>query len=153
MTIRNKVAAMSAAGMISLICAFEGFVPDAYRPTSNDVLTIGFGHTAGVKDGDEVTVAEGLSLLQRDLSVYEDAVRRCITVDMTQGQFDAFTSLAYNIGVVEFCRSTVAKRMNAGDAAGACDAITMWNKQAGKVLNGLTRRREAEKAWCSKAFS
>ena len=150
--IKRRVMAMSAAGMLSLICAYEGFSPVAYMPTSADVLTIGFGHTSGVKEGDRVTVAEGLSLLQRDLSVYEEAVNRCVTVEMTQGQFDAFTSLAYNIGTGAFCRSTVVKRMNNGDDTGACDAITMWVKQGGKTLRGLVRRREEESRWCSTAY-
>jgi lysozyme len=63
-------------------------------------------------------------------------------------EFSAYVSLTYNIGEAAFCKSTIAKRLKAGDYAGACYGILAWNKQAGKVLNGLVKRRQQEYETC-----
>jgi lysozyme len=67
---------------------------------------------------------------------------------LTDGQKTAFVDAAYNIGVAAFCRSSMARRANAGDMAGACDALLLWNKVDGREVAGLTRRRQAERALC-----
>lgn len=71
-----------------------------------------------------------------------------MTVPLTQGEFDAYVSLTYNIGAGAFCKSTLVKRLNAGDYAGACAEIKRWDKMGGKVLRGLTARREREYQMC-----
>jgi len=139
----------SKAGL-DLIKKWEGCRLTAYRD-SVGVLTIGYGLTsaAGI-----IRVTEGLAITQKQaddylvaaLAKYEDAVNKAITRTMTQAQFDAFVSLCYNIGPGAFAGSTAVKRFNAGDIAGAADAILMWNKAGGKVLKGLENRRADERA-------
>ena len=126
----------------------EGFRDKAYLPTPDDTLTIGFGSTKGVKAGDTITPERALVRLLEDAGTFEQAVKRCAPVPMHPHEFAAFVSLTYNIGQGAFCKSTVAKRLNAGDYTGACEAILMWDKQAGKTLRGLTIRRKAERNQC-----
>jgi hypothetical protein len=73
-------------------------------------------------------------------------VSRLVKVGLTQGQFDALVSFTYNLGARSLSTSTLLRKLNAGDYAGAADEFLRWNKAGGKVLNGLTRRREAERA-------
>lgn len=138
--------ALSAAGLIG-ITQYEGFRSNAYNDGTG-VTTIGFGSTAGVKPGDTVTVERALVLALRDANHHGEAVKRCVKVPLYQHEFDAYTSLAYNIGPTAFCNSTAVKRLNAGDYAGACVAIEKFNKAGGKVLRGLVKRRAAERAMC-----
>jgi lysozyme len=143
---RGIVAGLSASALIGL-ALFEGFSGTAYDDGVG-VQTIGFGTTEGVKPGDRITVERALVRLGADVGKYAEAVKRCAPVPMHQYEFDAAVQLSYNIGVGAFCGSTVAKRFNAGDYSGACDAFLMWNKAGGKVLRGLVKRREAERRLC-----
>ena len=138
---------LSAATLVG-IALHEGYSQKAYLPTPNDVQTIGFGTTKGVKAGDTITPERALVRLLEDAGTFEQAVKRCAPVPMHPHEFSAFVSLTYNIGPGAFCRSTVAKHLNAGDYTGACDAILMWDKQAGKTLRGLTIRRKKERDQC-----
>lgn len=149
MNARLKIAtlSLSAATLVSM-AMHEGFRDKAYLPTPDDTLTIGFGSTKGVKAGDTITPERALVRLLEDAGTFEQAVKRCAPVPMHPHEFSAFVSLTYNIGPGAFCRSTVAKRLNAGDYTGACDAILMWDKQAGKTLRGLTIRRKKERDQC-----
>lgn len=139
--------ALSAAGLIGL-ANYEGFKDKAYIPVEGDVATIGFGETKGVKLGDTTTPVRALIRLGQSVTGYEQAVKGCVSVPMHQHEYDAFVSLAYNIGGEAFCSSTVAKRLNAGNYAGACDAILMWDKFKGRPLAGLTKRRQTERQQC-----
>ncbi|EAA7932780.1 lysozyme, partial [Salmonella enterica subsp. enterica] len=85
-------------------------------------------------------------LLKTGLVGYESDVSRLVKVRLTQGQFDALVSFAYNLGARTLSTSTLLRKLNAGDYAGAADEFLCWNKAGGKVLKGLTRRREAERA-------
>jgi lysozyme len=138
-----------AASTLVGIAVHEGYREEAYIPVPGDVPTIGFGSTKNVHMGDKTTPERSLvRLLEEVDSVYAQGVRRCITAPMYQYEFAASVSLAYNIGVNAFCGSTVAKRFNAEDYAGACAAFDMWNKQGGRVLSGLVKRRTEERAIC-----
>lgn len=149
MNARLKIAtlSLSAATLVSM-AMHEGFRDKAYLPTPDDTLTIGFGSTKGVKAGDTITPERALVRLLEDAGTFEQAVKRCAPVPMHPHEFSAFVSLTYNIGPGAFCRSTVAKRLVAGDYESACEAILMWDKQAGKTLRGLTIRRKAERDQC-----
>jgi lysozyme len=68
-------------------------------------------------------------------------------------QLAASVSLAYNIGTTAFCRSTVARRFNAGQWKAGCDAFLMWDRAGGRKVRGLTRRREAERAICLRGLT
>ena len=149
---RKPIAALvlSAAAVVG-ISKFEGFRPSAYLPTPDDVPTIGYGTTEGVRMGDTITQERALVRLGNDADKFARAVKRCAPVPMFQNEFDAYTSLTYNIGEGAFCSSTIAKRLKAGDYAGACRGILAWDKQAGKQLKGLTNRRQAEYKLCTQS--
>ncbi|HZP77520.1 MAG TPA: lysozyme [Pseudolabrys sp.] len=112
--------------------AREGVRLKAYRD-SVGVLTIGVGHTSSagppeVTPGLTITQAECDEIFALDLVKYETAVNSAVKVPLSQNQFDACVSLCYNIGPSGFSRSTVAKRINSVDMAGAADAFLMWSK-------------------------
>lgn len=138
---------LTAAGLIS-IATWEGFKGEAYIPVPGDVPTIGFGSTEGVKLGDTISVPDALNRLEKDVRAAEDAVRSCVTVPLTQGEMDAYTSLAFNIGGRAFCDSTLVKKLNAGDYRGACEEIKRWHFAGGKSLKGLVDRRASEYRRC-----
>lgn len=138
--------AVSAASLVA-IATYEGYRGDAYKD-SVGVPTIGYGETVGVKMGDRTTPERALVTLLSSANRHADAIRPCIHVPLHQHEFDAYVSLAYNIGAGNFCRSTLVKKLNAKDYAGACEEIRRWNKAGGKVLPGLVKRREAEYRMC-----
>ncbi len=110
------------------------------------VPTIGFGCTDGVKLGMVWTEAEAEAALMREISKFEDAVNRNVTVEINQNEFDAMVSLSYNIGAAAFARSSVLRRLNKGDRSGAARAFHLWNRGGGRVLPGLVARRAREAA-------
>lgn len=146
---RMSVAALtlSAAGFVGL-ALHEGYTDRAVIPVPGDVPTIGFGTTGGVKLGDRTTPPAALSRALRDVEKFEGAIKQCVTVPLHQHEYDAYTSLAYNIGTGAFCGSTLVRKLNAGDYAGACAEISRWDKFQGKPLRGLTIRRAEERAKC-----
>lgn len=117
----------------------------AYLPTPDDVWTIGWGHTHGVREGDTCAVAQAMEWLEEDLADTAAAVNRLVTAPLTQCQFDALMSLVYNIGEGNFATSTLLRLLNAEDYTGAADQFLRWNHQHGVVLAGLTARRAHER--------
>ena len=146
---RRAVAALtlSAAGLVSLLQS-EGYTSRAVIPIKGDVPTIGFGTTAGVKMGDTITPQVAVSRALSDVSKFEGALKRCVKVPLTQGEYDAYLSLSYNIGSGAFCGSTLVRKLNAGDYAGACEQVLVWDKAGGRRVQGLTARRHREYAQC-----
>lgn len=137
----------SRAG-IDLIKEFEGLRLEAYLCPA-DVWTIGYGHTSSagepfVTRGMKITAAEAERILARDLRVYEAGVLRLVKVEITQNQFDALVSFAYNCGVGALAKSTLLKRLNAGRADAVPAELMKWTKSGGRELPGLVRRRRAE---------
>ena len=128
----------------ALIQSFEQCRLRAYLPTPDDVWTCGWGSTQGVTEDTEWTQEEADARFEDDLAVYEKCVEESVDVELTQAKFDACVSLAFNIGRKAFKDSTLCRLLNAGDYEGAKAQFSRWNKQAGKVVNGLTRRRAAE---------
>lgn len=146
---------LSDAGL-SLIISSEGKLKAlgdgryiAYRCPAN-VWTIYTGCTVGVKEGMIVTEDEGKAMFRAELEKHEAAVRRLVTVDMTQGQFDALVSFSYNVGSGALEGSGLLKKLNKGDYAGACKEFAKWDKARVKgkmtALRGLTIRRANEAA-------
>ena len=139
----------TAANGIELIKSFEGLRLTAYKCPAG-VWTIGYGYT-GLVDGKlitsgmTITAAKATELLKKDLASFEAAVNGCVTAPITQNMFDALVSFAFNVGAGALRRSTLLKKLNAKDYSGAADELPKWNKAGGKVLNGLVRRRMAEK--------
>jgi lysozyme len=116
----------------STLALREGVRLKAYYD-SVGVLTIGVGHTskAGpptVTPGLIITQAECDAIFAHDLVQYENAVNDAVKVPVSQSSFDAMVSFCFNVGPASFARSTIVKRLNAGDVTGAADAFLLWNK-------------------------
>ena len=156
MDTRQRIAAgaliVSLAGVAG-IAGWEGYTDRAIIPIPGDVPTIGHGTTVypdgtPVKLGDKTTRKQAVEFMRHDLDVFEQGVRRCVKVPLTQNEYDAYVSLTYNIGVGAFCGSTLLRILNTGNYSAACAQISRWNRAQGKVVNGLTNRREAERKTC-----
>lgn len=135
---------------LDLIASFEGTRLQSYDDGVG-VWTIGIGTTVypngvKVKKGDTCTLEQAKSYFAHDLKRFEASVNNLVKVPLSQNQFDALVSLVYNIGSGNFGSSTLLKKLNAKDYQGAADQFQQWNKGGGKVLKGLVRRREAERA-------
>ena len=128
---------------LALIKKFEGLELEAYRCAAG-VLTIGYGHTKGVTEGQKITKAEADELLVHELVEYEKAVNDAVTISIDQCMFDALLSRTYKLGPSNLNASTMLKVLNGGDYDGVPAQIKRWNKAGGKVLDGLIRRRTAE---------
>ena len=140
---------VSQAG-IDLIKQFEGCKLTAYRDTGN-VLTIGWGHTSeagppAVKEGMKITQEEANSIFAADVGKFSEGVAGLIKVAVTQKQFDALVSFAYNVGIPQFSTSTLLKKLNSGDYEAVPPQLMRWTKDNGKEISGLVRRRRAEAA-------
>ena len=136
---------------LSMIERFEGCLLKASNKLDG-VWTIGYGQTGSyygkrVRRGMTTTKALAHAWLRdHSIKTYEDAVTQAVKVPLNQNQFDALVSFTYNVGVGALKQSTALRKLNAGDYAGAADALTMWTKCNGKVLAGLVRRRKEERA-------
>lgn len=135
---------------IEFIRQLEGEKLTAY-PDIVGIWTIGVGHT-GFVDGKPVargmaiTKEKSKELLTADLKRFESAVNDAVKVTLTQNQFDALVSLAFNIGDGAFARSTLVNKLNAGDKKGAAEQFLVWKNAGGRVSQGLLNRRQKEKA-------
>ena len=150
MNIRKVAAALtiSAAGIMAIQNS-EGLRLRAYTPVSGDERTVCTGHTGhDVIEGKLYTKEECAAILAKDLTRFEQSISGCVRVPLTQNEYDAYTSLAFNIGSGAFCRSTLTRKLNAQDYDGACKEILKWDKFQGKPLAGLTKRRQEEYARC-----
>ncbi len=128
----------------------EGVRLKAYRDLVG-IWTIGVGHTSAagppaVYSGQTITAVECDEILSRDLAKFEAAVNGSVTVPLSQNQFDALVSLAFNIGGGAFAKSSLVRKLNGRDYAGASDAFLAWDKAGGQVVQGLSTRRQAERA-------
>lgn len=128
---------------IDLIKHFEGCELKAYKCPAG-VWTIGYGHTKGVEPGDEWSEDHANHMLEVELEEYEGYVSKYVTAPLGQNQFDALVSWTYNLGGGNLSASTMLKVLNAGEYDEVPNQMLRWNKAGGKVLEGLTRRRQAE---------
>ena len=141
---------------LELIKEFEGFSANAYLCPAK-IPTIGYGNTfwedgRKVRIGEQISKTKALELLEFVANKdFADKIFPFIEVSISQNQFDAMVSLAYNIGVGAFSNSTLLKRVNAKDFLGAANEFLKWDKSNGKPLLGLTRRRQREKELFLKA--
>lgn len=135
---------------LDLIKAFEGKKLTAYLDPIK-IWTIGYGHTTAagppaVVPGMTITSDEAAAILAVDVGKFSAGVAKYVKVPVNDNQFGAMVSFAYNVGVGAFSRSTLLKKVNAGDFVGASAEFMKWTKAGGVVLKGLIRRREAERA-------
>ena len=147
---RQDIAAitLSATALVA-IALHEGYRENAYIPMAGDIPTIGFGTTSGVKLGDRTSPEKALQVALRDIQKFEGALKQCVKVPLTQGEYDVYISLSYNIGSSSFCRSTLVKKLNEQRYEEACKEILRWDQFQGKRLPGLTKRRQEEYIKCS----
>jgi GH24 family phage-related lysozyme (muramidase) len=143
---------INAAGL-DIVKSFEGMRTTAYPDpgTGGEPWTIGYGHTSAagppqVYPGLTITRAEAEEILQRDLIKYEKAVTEAVTRNPTSDQYSAMVSFTFNVGPAAFRDSTLLRKHNAGDFAGAANEFLRWVYAGGNVMPGLQRRRNAERA-------
>ena len=132
---------------IDLIKKFEGLRLDAYRCQAG-ILTIGYGHTEGVFAGQKISKDEADFLLQEDLKTFEQGLCKMLNAEelnVTQNQFDALISFAFNLGLSTLVGSTLWRLFTHGDIQGAANEFPKWIYAGGKPLEGLKRRRQAER--------
>jgi len=141
-------------GGIAIIKAFESCLRQ--MPNGNfkayicpaGVLTIGWGHTndhGRAFDANSIwTQSQCDAAFLEDMAHFENAVKRLVKVQLAQAQFDALVSFAYNCGEGNLAKSTLLRKVNAGDFAAAALEFPRWNRGGGRVLAGLTRRRASE---------
>lgn len=124
---------------------FEGCRLSAYQDIRG-IWTIGYGHTAGVRQGDTCTQDQAETWLLQDIQWAAHVVNSTVLPPLTQGEFDALVDFVYNVGSGNFANSTMLRLLNAGEYAAAADEFEKWDLSAGKVSAGLLRRRQAEEA-------
>ena len=156
--VRRTVAglSLSAAALVGILL-HEGYTDRAVVPVKGDVPTIGFGATTGVKLGETTTPPKALARALADVQQFEGALKQCVTVRLAQHEYDALVSFSYNVGSHAFCQSTLVKKLNAEDYAGACSELLRWRFFQGKdcalpanarLCGGLAKRRETEYRQC-----
>lgn len=130
---------------IELIRHFEGCRFDAYLCPAG-VWTIGYGHTADVKEGDSIDQEAAEAFLIEDLETFERDVTNFVKVPLTQQQFDALVSWTFNLGAGNLAESTLLRKLNNYQYAEVPEQMMRWVRAGGQVLDGLVRRRAAEAA-------
>lgn len=130
---------------VKLIAEFEGLRLHAYRCPAG-IPTIARGRTKNVRLGDACTQDEADKWFFEDLSIFSESVKSMLTRQASDNELGAMVSLAYNIGLAGFRKSTVLRKHNEGDLQSAARAFGLWNKSKGQVLAGLTARRAREAA-------
>ena len=130
---------------IALIEQFEGLRLAAYQDGAG-IWSIGVGHTDRVKEGDTCTSAQADEWLQQDIEQAERAVNTLVKIPLNQNQFDALVSFTYNLGWASLEESTLLRLLNAGATQLAAAEFPKWDDVAGKVSEGLLKRRMAERA-------
>jgi GH24 family phage-related lysozyme (muramidase) len=155
--IRRRTVGILAGGGIALSTAitfvgqWEGLRTTAYRDVVG-VWTVCYGETKGVRAGESYSKAECDAMLARELVAYEAALDQCLTHPVPVGMKIALVSWTYNVGAGAACRSTLVRKANRGDLAGACNELPRWNRAGGRVIRGLTNRRLSERAMCHRAL-
>ena len=137
----------AAMALLAITPRFEGTVLKTYADIGG-VLSYCTGATEDAQWGKTYTPEECKKQLDYDLARHAEGMLNCIHVELTEGQKIAFTDFTFNAGVSAFCSSTMARKANLVDVMGSCAALTMWVKVGNKVVNGLVKRREAERRIC-----
>jgi lysozyme len=144
---RLKKGAALFAAAVMLIGGYEGVRTVAYRDVVG-VPTICFGETRGVKMGDTATMEQCKEMLGDALVEWSSGLDKCLTRHVPDKPYIAFLSWSYNVGLGAACKSTLVRKANAGDVVGACNELLKWDKAGGRVIGGLTKRRQDERRLC-----
>lgn len=142
-------SAAALAMAVQFVGGWEGLRTEAYRDIVG-VWTVCYGETRGVQPGDSYTAAECDAMLRSEVLHFERELDRCLRPPQPVPDVMkvALVSWAYNVGTGAACRSTLVRKANAGDLAGACNELPRWNRAGGRVIRGLTNRRVAERELC-----
>ena len=134
----------------ALIKSYEQLRLRAYAATEDErkrgIWTIGWGHTKGVKEGDTCTQEQAQAWFEEDIADAVKCVNDHVQITLSQPEFDALVSLTYNIGTHNFEKSTLLRLLNNHDIEATANEFSKWNHQGSAVLDGLTKRRAAERA-------
>lgn len=148
---RNKwLIGSVGAVLIAGATLWEG---NRYTPYEDmvGVLTVCQGYTGpDIVRTKTYTPTECRTILTRALGEHGAAVLKCANVPLSQNQYDAFTLFTYNVGGPAFCKSSLLKKLNAGDYVGACNGLLAWSYADGKYVQGLNNRRQFERRICLK---
>lgn len=151
MSLKRRIAIGATAGALSIATAvvsyYEGYEPTAYRDPVG-IATICYGHTATARMGQTLSQAECTDLLQADLGHAFNAVDKRAQAELPPPTRAALASFVYNVGEGAFARSTLLRKLNAGDLRGACNELSRWVYAGGRRLNGLVKRRATERELC-----
>ena len=146
-----KIGAGATALAVPLVMLYEGTVLQSYRDPIG-IVTACVGHTGPeLRMGQRYTRQQCEDMLYGDLLKHAQALD-CIKQPMTDGQKAAFVSFAFNVGNKALCDSTLARKANAGDMAGACAELSRWTRAGGRELPGLVKRRAAERELCERGL-
>jgi lysozyme len=129
---------------LDLTKRFEGCRLSAYQDSAG-YWTIGYGHRLEVKAGDTCTQQEADQWLENDIAWAISVVNRFVTVQLTQGEFDALVDFVFNVGISNFHNSTLLKLLNSGAYQEAAKQFERWDRSGGVEVAGLLRRRQAER--------
>lgn len=128
---------------LDLIKKFESCRLQAYEDTNG--WAVGYGSTGpGITERTVISQGVAEALLKSDVGVIEQHLSPLVNLHVNQDEYDALTSLAYNVGITAIAKSTLIKKIKAGDKQGAAEEFLKWDHSNGKVLEGLSKRREAE---------
>lgn len=139
-----------AAALMGALTTLEGNKNVGYRDIVG-IPTNCMGNTRNVVVGKYYPPAECDRINEEQAIAHAEVVRSC-TPRLTGNQLQAAVLLAYNIGGGSYCKSTVARRFNAGDLRGGCDGFLAWNRAGGRVIQGLANRRAFERSICTKGL-
>lgn len=141
------VGAACAASLLTCVPKFEATILRGYKDPIG-IVTACTGHTKTAILGRAYTPAECDKLLMDDLIDHAKGVKACVQQPLTSYQLAASVSFAFNVGVDKFCGSTMARKFNEGDMAGACAELSKWTHAGGRELKGLVNRRKIERDMC-----
>lgn len=154
--VAGSAGAVTGAGMLAIVIVggWEGLRLHAYQDVVG-VWTACYGETKDIKPGMKFTKDQCNVMLIGSLTEHEAGMRRCLAApdSLPEKTYVAFVSATYNIGVGAFCGSSMARRANVGDLRGACEALMLWTKAGGRVVQGLVNRRTAERKLCLEGLS
>lgn len=151
MSIKQQAIKYTAAGLLAATATFIGLWEGKENKPYLDpvgIPTVCYGFTNGIDMARIYTDDECAYLLSDETKKAMDAVKRLVRVPLPPAREAAMTSFVYNAGATNFAKSTMLRKLNSGDTIGACNELRRWVYAKGKKLNGLVRRREAERELC-----
>ena len=143
----NRNLLIGSAALLAFIATWEGVKTKPYEDVGG-IPTVCAGHTGDDVEDRVYKPEECAAILRADVAKHAEELLALVQVPLSQGELDAYQSFVFNVGSDAFSRSTLLRKLNADDRAGACNELLRWNRAGGKVMRGLARRRMAERELC-----